>query len=326
MSRHTCLVVMYHYVRDSAATAYPAIRALAPALFEQQLDWLQREYRVVGGDDLDAALDGGPPLPPNAALLTFDDGFVDHFEAAYPLLASRGLTGTFFISHDSCGEAPRLLGVHATHFLLAKLGAAAFGRAVLAECQLAPAPTNGGRRGVFGLDHWEDGDDRAVKHLLNYELPFTEADRVLDTLFRRHVGDPAAFARRLYLDERMVRDMARGGMTFGYHTRSHRMLSRLDVAAQADELRGGVEWIRSLTGQRRVPFCYPWGGVKTYTRDTIRILRAAGFSLAFNTVRRRVALETDDRFELPRFDTRDLPPYTRGEQDAIAAAGPVEEA
>ena len=49
---------MYHYVRDSAATPFPEIRALPPALFEQQLDWLQAEYALVGLAELEAALDG----------------------------------------------------------------------------------------------------------------------------------------------------------------------------------------------------------------------------------------------------------------------------
>ena len=318
---------MYHYVRDSAATPFPGIRALPPAHFERQLDWLQREYTLTGVDAVRAALDGGPPLPANAALLTFDDGFRDHYESAFPLLVRRGLTGVFFLSHDACVPPHRLLGVHQTHFLLATLGAAAFGREVMAECELAAPAADGARGGrVFGADRWEAPDERALKHLLNYELPFAEADRVLDALFRRHLGDPVAFARSLYLEAAQVREMAANGMTFGYHTRSHRMLSRLSHREQTTELCDGAAWIRELTGQRHVPFCYPWGGTKTYTGETVRILASSGYSLAFNTVRRRADLAVDGRFEIPRFDTRDLPPYTSGEHDAAAAASPVEEA
>jgi peptidoglycan/xylan/chitin deacetylase (PgdA/CDA1 family) len=149
---------------------------------------------------------------------------------------------------------------------------------------------------------------------------------MLETMFASHIGDAAAFARNLYMSAAMVREMADAGMTFGYHTRTHRMLSRLTADEQERELGDGVGWIRELTGQARVPFCYPWGGVRTYTDDTLRMLPEAGYSLAFNTVRRRVRLLKDNRYELPRFDTRDLPPYTGGEADARAAAGAAEEA
>jgi peptidoglycan/xylan/chitin deacetylase (PgdA/CDA1 family) len=304
---------MYHYVREAGSGPFPGIRALPPALFEQQLDWLQRRYTVVGVDAVDAAVHGGRPLPGNAALLTFDDGFIDHYEAAFPILRGRGLSGLFFVSENPTSE-PRLLGVHKTQLLLAAMGAEAFGRAVLAEAELVPALSDAARA-VFGADHWEDAGDRAIKQLINYELPFDDADRVLEAIFTRHVGDSRDVARALYLDPAQIREMARGGMAFGYHTRSHRMLSRLDARAQHGEIGPGVEWIAGLTGQARVSFCYPWGGPQTYTAETVRLLAECGYSLAFNTVRRRLQVGVDGPFEIPRLDTRDLPPYTDGEAD-----------
>ena len=313
MSEQSCLAVMYHYVRDSSATAFPDIRALTPDLFTRQLDWLQGRHTIVSVEDLRRALDGEQALPPQAALLTFDDGFIDHFATVFPLLRARALSGVFFIAKDACGPSPRVLGVHKTHFLLARLGAPALGRAVLQESRIA-AEVAGRSGSVFGNDRWDAQDEHAVRQLLNYELPLDESERVLDLLFARHIGDMDAFARSLYLDETQIRAMAAGGITFGYHTRSHRMLSRLDPAQQREELAGGVEWIRALTGQVSVPFCYPWGGVKTYTGETVRALGDLGYSLAFNTVRRRLRIGRDGRYELPRVDTRDLPPYTGGEE------------
>ena len=62
-----------------------------------------------------------------------------------------------------------------------------------------------------------------------------------------------------------------------------------------------------------------WGGPHTYTQDTLRILRESGYSVAFNTVRRHLRLD-DPLFELPRIDTRDLPPYPAGERDSAPQA------
>jgi peptidoglycan/xylan/chitin deacetylase (PgdA/CDA1 family) len=301
-----CLVAMYHYVRDAAATDFPEIRALPPDAFEQQLDWLESRFALVGLAEIEAAVSGRGRLPDNAAHLTFDDGFVDHYATVYPILRRRGLSGTFFVAEETCGVAPRVLDVHKTHFLLAHLGAEAFGRAVLDETTSA---RNTSGADVFGVDRWEAADERAIKRLLNYDLPYDESSRVLDTLFRAHLGDVAAFARQLYVDTDAIREMAAGGMSFGYHTRTHRMLARIPVDEQREELHGGVAWIAALTGQASVSFCYPWGGPGTYTADTVRLLEEAGYVLAFNTERRAADVRADGRFELPRYDTRDLPPY-----------------
>src|SRR5215510_6007812 len=103
----SCLAVMYHYVRDSSTTAFPAIRALAPDLFTRQLDWLQEHHEIVGVEDLRNALDGRRALPPRAATLTFDDGFIDHFTTVFPLIRERGLSGVFFVAHDACAPCTR---------------------------------------------------------------------------------------------------------------------------------------------------------------------------------------------------------------------------
>jgi peptidoglycan/xylan/chitin deacetylase (PgdA/CDA1 family) len=330
MSAQSCLAVMYHYVRDTADTRFPEIRALAPDAFAQQLDWLQQHYAVIDLARFDAAVNDGAPLPANAAILTFDDGFADHYDTVFPMLRDRGLTGVFFLARASCSSNPWLLPVHRTHLLLATMGAEAFGRAVLAECGPGPLPGAadvGPTPRVFGVDSWEERDDKAIKHLINYQLPFDQAEDMLESLCRRHLGDTQALARALYLDEPQVREMARGGMAFGYHTRTHRMLSRMTAEDQREELAGGVSWISSLTGQSRVSFCYPWGGPQTYTGETLRLLADAGYSLAFNTVRRRARPGVDDRFELPRLDARDLPPHTDGEAgDALAVGGQAGEA
>ena len=159
------------------------------------------------------------------------------------------------------------------------------------------------REGVYRYD---EAPDLRAKRLLNYELPYDVADTLLDALFRTHLGDPKAFARALYLSPDMIAEMARGGMTFGYHTQSHRVLSRLSRDEQRRELAGGVGLVKRLTGQQSVPFCYPYGFRHTYNQDTLDVLAETGYSVAFNTVRQPVAVPAPHRYGLPRFDTRDI--------------------
>lgn len=306
MSAPPCTVVFYHYVRDVEETPHTGIKALSTADFAAQLDWLSARARIIDGDTFERAALGETRLDEPTALLTFDDGFVDHYTAAYAEMRRRGIGGMFFVAGASLDERPSLLNVHKTHFLLSALGAERFGTLVDARLEgigIGTTPTGSAREGIYRYD---EAPDVRAKRRLNYELPYPVASRVLDDLFRDHVGDPHSFARGLYLNAEMIAEMARGGMTFGYHTYSHPVLSRLSREEQAAELVGGVALIRRLTGQLRVPFCYPYGFTHTYNQDTLDVLAEAGYSVAFNTVREAARLPAASRYELPRFDTRDV--------------------
>jgi peptidoglycan/xylan/chitin deacetylase (PgdA/CDA1 family) len=306
MTTPACTVVYYHYIRDAESTAFPGIKGMSTAAFAAQLDWLQERYRIIDGVTFERAALGQQRLKDATALLTFDDGFVDHYHHGFAELRARGLAGVFFVSDATVGPSPTLLNVHKAHFLLSALGADRLGHELARR--LVGLGRNGSdgaaaREGIYRYDH---APEKELKRLLNYELPYELADRLLDELFRLHIGDPVAFARGLYLSADMIAEMARGGMRFGYHSRSHRVLSRLTAAEQERELAGGVDLITRLTGQRTVPFCYPYGLPHTFNRDTVGLLERIGYSIAFSTNRQHAELPVPSRYEVPRFDTRDV--------------------
>lgn len=125
MSRPAATVVMYHYVRPLAATRFPAIKGLDLALFREQLEFIRRHYTVIRMEELIAAVrshraDGSWELPDNALLLTFDDGYADHYQYVFPLLDDYGWQGTFF--PPACGILDgRVLDVNKIHFTLASV-------------------------------------------------------------------------------------------------------------------------------------------------------------------------------------------------------------
>jgi peptidoglycan/xylan/chitin deacetylase (PgdA/CDA1 family) len=307
-----CTIVFYHYVRDVERTPFPHIKALSVSAFEEQIEWLQARYDIVDGLTFERAVLAGVGLDRPAALLTFDDGFVDHYEHVFPVLRARGLGGIFFLSGATLGDSPSLLNVHMTHFLLSQLGADRFATEVGAALKAEGVNTEGAagatgssprREGVYRYD---EAPDVRIKRVLNYEAPYPVANRVLSWLFARHLGAREEFARSLYLSKAQVREMAAGGMTFGFHTETHPVLSRLSREAQWQELRNGPDLIRELTGQQTVSFCYPYGFTHTYNADTLGVLEESGYSMAFNTVRRAAVVGREPRYELPRVDTRDV--------------------
>lgn len=95
--------LMYHYVSVPPANAdkYRLDLSVNPDNFRQQLQWLKaNDFHTLTIDQYIGALKRGDELPTNPILLTFDDGYIDAYTQAFPLLKEFGFVGTFFIVTD----------------------------------------------------------------------------------------------------------------------------------------------------------------------------------------------------------------------------------
>ncbi len=93
-------ILMYHYISNPppGADRYRLDLSVRPSLFEAHLQYLRYAgYETVSLSDLILHLTQGHPLPPRPIVLTFDDGYRDAYEEAFPLLLRYGFRGTFFV-------------------------------------------------------------------------------------------------------------------------------------------------------------------------------------------------------------------------------------
>ena len=118
--RNNITIVMYHYVRDLKRSEFPDIKGLDLPFFEGQIAYLKKNYNLIKMEDMIAAIDGNRALPAKAALLTFDDGFKDHYANVFPVLKKNRIQGSFYPSAKPVVENI-VLDVHKIHFLLAKI-------------------------------------------------------------------------------------------------------------------------------------------------------------------------------------------------------------
>lgn len=96
-------ILMYHYLSTPPSTAdiYRKDLSVPPELFAAHLDRLQAEgYTTISLYDLVAHLQQGASLPEHPVILTFDDGYRDNYENAFPLLHERQMMATFFLVID----------------------------------------------------------------------------------------------------------------------------------------------------------------------------------------------------------------------------------
>lgn len=306
-------VVMYHYVRPIAGSSYPEIRGLELADFEAQLDYLSRNYNVVSTADLVACVGGERPLPDTPLILSFDDGYADHYRHVFPVLKRRRLSGVFFPPARAVQER-KMLDVNKVHFILACATTTSvlvnyIDTAVeLARDEFGLESVADYRRRFWKGNRFDPAEVIYVKRMLQVALPETLRARITAELFRQHVSrDEYGFADDLYLTEDHLREMLADGMEIGSHGYAHHWLDSLPAQEQADDIDLSLDMLERIGAYRKgFYFCYPYGA---YTPETVGILRARGCAAAFTTKVDLCKPEPGNVLEIPRLDTNDLPKH-----------------
>jgi peptidoglycan/xylan/chitin deacetylase (PgdA/CDA1 family) len=306
-------IVMYHYVRDLQRSRFPAIKGLRTKDFRGQLAYINRHYHVIRMEQLIEAVMSGnaDALPSNALLLTFDDGYMDHFVNVMPLLDEYGIQGSFFPPARAITEG-RVLDVNKIHFTLAsvddprELVQAVFDELDRNRERLGLLP-NDEYYGRLSRDSRYDAPDVAfVKRILQRDLPEDFRVEITDRLFQRYVTtDEAAFAGELYMGPDQLRYLLRAGMHLGSHGYDHYWLNTLPPDAQVREVDQSLRFLEGLGARTdRWVMCYPYGG---YNQSLLEIERVRGCVVGLTTEVAVAELGRHGPLTLPRLDTNDLP-------------------
>ncbi len=304
-------VVTYHYVRDLASSRYPSLTALDASKFDGQLDYITRHYQVVGLDLVRSVMKGQEQLPPNACLLTFDDGLIDHFTVVFPRLIERGIAGCFFPPVKAVKNR-RVLDVHKIHFVLASDATPdAINRYIMDACDGARAGHDLPSREDLLADNWkasrfDSAEVRFVKNVLQKGLPEPFRSELVAQLFATFVTDREdAFSADLYMDDMQLRCMIQTGMEVGGHGAFHDRLGLMSRPEQEEEVRATQAFLAELYGHELGPWsiAYPYG---SFNSDTLEILEGAGCVLGF-TIEQELVQGFDSPLTLGRVDTNYLP-------------------
>jgi peptidoglycan/xylan/chitin deacetylase (PgdA/CDA1 family) len=101
-------VVTYHSVRPDGHG--PRSSYVHPDDFAKQIGWLvQSGYRVVPLSDLADRLAAGQVIPERWACITFDDGYADNYQYAFPVLRHYGVPATVFLVTGKINHDPEFI-------------------------------------------------------------------------------------------------------------------------------------------------------------------------------------------------------------------------
>ena len=99
-------VLNYHQVQEKNGNPL----TLWPDQFEAQMAYLADEgYTTITIDEMMESIENGTPLPEKPVIITFDDGYADNYEYAYPILKKYGFKATIFLIYDFTNTYPGYL-------------------------------------------------------------------------------------------------------------------------------------------------------------------------------------------------------------------------
>lgn len=289
-AKDSLLVLTYHRIGNADSDPWdPAVISATAEEFDEQVSYLKRKHALVTLEEALAFVDGSHKSKSRQCriLMTFDDGYLDNYQIAFPVLKSHGAQGVFFLCSNIVGSAYVPWWDHIAYLV------------------------KSGNRKKFSLsfpqmlevDIEKNGLAESLRKILNlFKTPEKiDMDRAIRELKEVVGGKDLPTDMRRYLTWDEAREMLAGGMAIGAHTHTHAMLSKLSEDEQRRELTLSRDIISEKLGIKVDSLAYPFGSRTAFTRKTEQIAEELGFRGAFsyygNVANQRQNLE---RYNLKR--------------------------
>lgn len=291
------IVLAYHRVAPPEAVAETDDGALSatPEQFAQHVRYLQRHFTVISCGELCALLNGdGPGIRRRRTMITFDDGYRDNCEVAYPILKAHGVPATVFIStYYVDQQQPFWWDV--VSYAIKRTGQEEVICRSVPFRQPLRSPEE--RRG-------------ACQRLLNAlkRIPDEQRQEAIVELRHTLLPDNSGGPPPVALTWPQIREMSRNGIEFGSHTVTHPVLSQVSDDRCLRELQLSKERLESELGVPVSSLSYPVGGPRSFDARTVRLAKECGYQLAFTYCPGQNRVSRLDRFAIRRLHVEaDMP-------------------
>ncbi len=282
------VLFLHGVLPDEASRFFNASgKFISPALLRRFLERLGKSYRFISLDDYLDHMHGRRFLG-GSLHLTFDDGYANDYEYAYPLLAGMGIPFSVFVSTGFVDTRD----VMWTDLLEYALNTT---RESFLRCSLADEAI-----GVAGI-----GQKVATMTLLRERLKVRRAAEV-PGLVREicNALEVSAEAPELdavrFLGVRQIREMHEHGVTIGSHTVNHAILSRECEDDVKREVVLSRDRLESIIGEPIRYFAYPNGRRADFNAGVKGALKDAGYVAALSGLP-GISNPGDDLYEVRRY-------------------------
>jgi peptidoglycan/xylan/chitin deacetylase (PgdA/CDA1 family) len=262
------VILMFHKIGNKDD---PLALTITPFIFDRILTELNKRSDIVA---LESLFDQDKNLVVDDQVkfaITFDDGYRDNYEKAFPILKKHNVPATIYLSYGHLeGDyyfwyEKLILGLQCT------------------DHQFIDLEDLGSEK--FKLENLKDVNNTVNK--LNLWLKtFTDKDRLekLKVILSRLEVDNTEENVSAMLSWKMIKEMKENNINFGSHTISHPILSREDEQSIEYELVESKRLLEEKTGQEIEGFAYPNGTADDYNDTVLKYVNKAAYQHACTTI------------------------------------------
>ncbi|MBP1734589.1 MAG: polysaccharide deacetylase domain protein [Deltaproteobacteria bacterium] len=291
---HPCIILTYHRFVDNRSMYLSKGPAMHHEIreFEKELMYLKQHYHIVSIDEAVSRIKRGLGFSRPSVVLTFDDGYLDNYTLAYPVLKRYGMPAAIYLTTGLIGTSERTWPD---------------------QIELALLET---RQDRFNHPDLFDGKPMAISSKTEKEkvcLDVGQALKALPDEQRRHivkelvdslgVNGSTERAPRVMLNWEEVREMAQDGITFGSHSFTHPILSRMPVEKAKEEIFKSKKILEEHLGVEVKHFAFPNGGKNDFSEELREYCREIGFESIASLIPGTNTGVTGDVFSLKRIGT-----------------------
>lgn len=279
----------YHRIGDPNMSQFdPNVFSCNESVFEQHLKFYKSNFDIVTIDELNALSQSQKKLSSRYALITFDDGYIDNYQLAYPLLKEYQVPATFFIATDFI-EKNMIPWWDEIAFLI-----------------------QSSSQEFLQLDNWEapisltsksKGEHiKQVLQLIKLDSSKTMSEKIINLKEELNLKTGYLTPHKdLFMNWAMLNEMQDNGMSVGSQSCSHSIMSHLSIEQQQHEARHSKKILSEKMGKDITSFAYPVGGLSSFTEATEEILAQSHYTLGFSFVAGINREINNHSFHLKRF-------------------------
>jgi len=258
----------YHRIGESSLSPFdPNIYSCTAENFEKQLRFIKKHFTVITLDEAITLAKGNMPLNKRYALITFDDGYIDNYEIAYPILQEQQVSAVFFIPSDYV-NTDIIPWWDEIAWMLKKAEKTSLNFGSNSVLQLTSEPISKIIRHCLAM---VKSDPRAMEDKL------VELRKLLDCKYIAKSTD-----KSLFMTWAQIAEMKAGGMDIGSHTCSHRILTHINEEEQLFELQSSKICLENNLNCKVDAIAYPVGESNTFNREICRMAEKVGYKIGFS--------------------------------------------